>query len=83
MSKRKIKEPVRKPWIWIVMAVIVIAGVPFWYSEDAIEPFIFGFPYWAFISLVFMLLLCVYLCWLSLTQWNLIEEEEDGRKGDE
>lgn len=76
MSSRKIKEPIRKKWIWIVLALILLAGVPWYLPTGTIEPLILGFPYWAFISIVFSVVLSAYLSWLCLTQWHIVEDEE-------
>lgn len=38
------KEPIRKPWI--LLAIIVLAGVPWYLPSGTIEPVILGVPYW-------------------------------------
>ncbi|PTX58506.1 hypothetical protein C8P63_11693 [Melghirimyces profundicolus] len=79
----KVKEPIRKKWIWVVLALILLGNVPWYWPKGIIEPIIFGFPSWAFVSVVFALLLCGFLSWLCLNQWNLVEEvEEEERKGE-
>lgn len=80
---RPVKEPIKKPWIWILMAVIMLAAIPWYLPGGAITPIILGMPYWAFISLVFSLVLCAYLSWLCLFEWDVVEEEEKRAKSRE
>ncbi|CAG9621217.1 hypothetical protein [Sutcliffiella rhizosphaerae] len=77
MTNKNIKEPIRKIWIWVVFAIILLGIVPWYFPENAVEPIILGFPLWAFISLLFSLLLCAYLSWLCIYQWNIVEDEEE------
>ncbi|WP_044895384.1 hypothetical protein [Bacillus alveayuensis] len=83
MKKEQIKEPIRKKWIWIVLFLIVMGIVPWYFPKSAGEIFILGFPLWAFVSAVFSLILCGYLSWLSLNQWNIVEDLEQFPDGKE
>lgn len=82
MKGRTTKEPIRKKWIWIVMVLILVGNVPWYLPVGTVTPIIFGFPYWAFISLIFSLILCGYLSWLCLHEWHIVEdiEKEEGQK---
>lgn len=79
MNSRQTKEPIRKPWIWVAMVLIMLAAIP-WYLPKGTMGFVFlGVPYWMFISVAFTLLMCGYVSWLCFTQWEVVEaEEEDG-----
>lgn len=77
MNSRPKKEPVRKPWIWIVMAVIMLVGIPWYLPTGSLRPIVLGIPYWMFISVVSSLILCGYMSWLALNQWDIVEEEEE------
>ncbi len=81
----KMKEPIKKKWIWIGLVLIVLAIVPWYHSVKAVEPIILGFPFWAFLSGIFSLVLCGYLSWLCTHEWNIVEdiEEAEKRKVDE
>lgn len=80
MSGRPRKEPVRKPWIWIVMALIMLSGIPWYLPTGTLQPVVLGVPYWMFISIVSSLVLCGYLSWVALNEWEIVEEaEESGR----
>lgn len=80
MKEKSIKEPIRKKWIWVFMVLLVMVVVPWYFPSAAVEPFILGFPLWAFISLIFSIALCGYLSWLCRTQWNLVEDEEESER---
>jgi hypothetical protein len=84
MKNGQIKEPIQKKWIWIVLALITLGIVPWYFPEAATEPYILGFPLWAFISTVFSIILCGYLSWLCVSEWNIVEDQEeaDKAKGD-
>ncbi|WP_400163081.1 hypothetical protein ACAF76_006315 [Brevibacillus sp. TJ4] len=81
MKHGRIKEPIRKTWIWVVLGLIVLGNVPWYIPESAVEPFILGFPFWAFVIVVFSFVLCAYLSWICTTQWHMVEDEEEGRQG--
>ncbi|WP_257347467.1 hypothetical protein [Pseudalkalibacillus decolorationis] len=80
MEKRTIKEPIRKKWIWIVLVLIMLAIVPWYLPVGSAEPIIFGFPYWAWISTFFSLVLCGYLSWLTIHEWNIVEDIEEAER---
>jgi polyferredoxin len=80
MKNKQIKEPIQKKWIWVVLVLILLAIVPWYFPKNAVEPFILGFPLWAFISTVFSIVLCAYLSWLCVSQWNIVEDEEEAER---
>jgi hypothetical protein len=80
MKTKSVKEPIRKKWIWIVLFINVVLIVPWYFPKGAVEPFVLGFPLWAFISTFFTLIMGAYLSWLCISQWNIVEEEEENGK---
>ncbi|WP_221567744.1 hypothetical protein [Alkalihalobacillus sp. TS-13] len=74
------KEPIKKKWIWIGLVLIVLTIVPWYYPDKAVEPIILGFPFWAFLSGFFSLVLCGYLSWLCKHQWHIVEDIEEAEK---
>ncbi|MCM3122912.1 hypothetical protein QNH36_11140 [Mesobacillus sp. AQ2] len=80
MKTKEIKEPIRKKWIWILLALNVLLVVPWYFPKGDVQPIILGFPVWAFVSLVFSLILCGYSSWLCITQWNIVEDIEEADK---
>lgn len=82
MDSRPTKEPARKPWIWVVMALVMLAAIPWYLPKGTMGFVLLGVPYWMFISVAFTLLMCVYVSWLCFTQWDIVEvEEENGDSG--
>ncbi|KAB2331413.1 hypothetical protein [Bacillus mesophilum] len=78
--KKEIKEPIRKKWIWIILVLITLGNVPWYFSDSMVEPYVFGFPFWGFIILIFSVILSAYLSWLCMTQWNIVENEEEAER---
>ncbi len=81
MENKQVKEPIRKLWIWVVLVLILVFSVPWYLPKGAIEPIIFGFPYWALISVIGTLVLSAYLSYLCTHEWNIVEDEEEGKNG--
>lgn len=80
----RIKEPIRKPWIWIVMGLLILFNAPWYLPVGSMEPYIFGLPYWVVISAVLSLMLCGFLSWLCLHEWDIVEDlEEKSKEGKE
>jgi type VI protein secretion system component VasK len=77
MSARLTKEPIRKPWIWIVLAVIMLAAIPWYLPQATIGLVLLGVPYWMLISVAVTLVMCGYVSWLCFTQWDVVEAEEE------
>ncbi|WP_173916725.1 hypothetical protein [Halobacillus sp. Marseille-Q1614] len=80
MQGGEVKEPIKKKWIWIGLALIMLAIVPWYFPKSAEVPIILGFPYWALISLFFSIVLCAYLSWLCVTQWDIVEDLEENEE---
>ncbi|MCM3569298.1 hypothetical protein [Neobacillus mesonae] len=77
---KEVKEPIRKKWIWIGLFIIVLGNVPWYFTDSMVEPYILGVPFWGFFILVFSVILCAYLSWICLSQWKIVEDEEEGNK---
>ena len=76
---KAVKEPIKYPWIWVVLVIIILAGVPWYLPKGTIYPIILGFPYWAFISIVATIVLSAFLVYVMYNYWDmeaLIEEEK-------
>lgn len=71
------KEPIRKPWIWVVIVIILLAGIPWYLPQGSVQPVFFGVPYWMLIAVVSSLALCGFLSWLCLNEWDVVEAEEE------
>lgn len=76
------KEPIKYKWIWVVIGIIVLIGVPWYLPTGSIYPLIFGFPYWAFISVVSTIVLAGFLTYVVNNYWDMediVEEIEEER----
>lgn len=80
-GNRPTREPVRSPWVWVTMTLIVLAGVPFYLPAGTIRPLVLGLPYWVVLSLVCTLLFAAFTSWLCLRWWNLVEDAEEADAG--
>ncbi|MBX9389975.1 hypothetical protein ACFPZ0_21985 [Streptomonospora nanhaiensis] len=76
-SDKPVREPIRKPWIWIVLALLLLAGVPLYWPPGTVEPIVLGLPLWALVTVGSSVVLSAYLSWLCLTQWSMVEEQEE------
>lgn len=70
------KEPIRKPWIWVVVLALFVFNAPWYLPSGMIEPFVFGLPLWVVIVVVMSILLSAFLHWACTTQWNIVEDDE-------
>lgn len=73
------KEPVRNPKLVAIFLLLLAATVPWYLPQGTYEPIIFGFPYWAFISIVMTAILASFLVWVIHNYWQVddVEEMED------
>ena len=71
------KEPIRKPWIWVLTVLILLASIPWYLPKGSIGFVLLGLPYWMLISVAFTLIMCGYVSWLCFTQWDVVEAEEE------
>lgn len=58
--------------IFIFLCIVALT-VPWYLPQGSYEPIIFGFPYWALISIFMSIVLAVFMSWVIKTQWK----EED------
>lgn len=75
MSRPRL-EPIRKPWIWVVFAVLFALINPWYFPADPI-PLVWGIPYWALVILVASLALSGFLHYVLARQWRIVEDEEN------
>lgn len=83
--EKNYKEPIQFKWIWVVLAIISLLGVPWYLPQGSVHPIIFGLPYWAFISLVSTVILALFLNHVVKNYWDMEElkdeaEDEGGNK---
>lgn len=76
-SGAELREPIRSPWLWVALVIVILAGVPFYLPPGSTQPLIAGVPYWLIISLAATLAFSTITCWACLRAWNLAEPEEE------
>ncbi|ERJ18609.1 hypothetical protein T35B1_03921 [Salinisphaera shabanensis T35B1] len=76
--KRKSKEPVKSPLVWIVFVVVFAAINPWYFPAGSFEPLIWGVPYWAWIILAASLALSVFVTWVVCCQWDMGADDDIG-----
>ncbi|MDP3487150.1 MAG: hypothetical protein Q8S19_04360 [Bacillota bacterium] len=77
--QKSFKEPIRFGWVWVVLAIIILAGVPWYLPKGGIHPIIFGMPYWAVISVLSTIALAVFLNYVVTNYWDMegMKEKND------
>lgn len=70
------REPIRSPWLFAVLLVIVLAGTPVWYPTGLIEPLVLGVPFWFAISVASTLAFAGFVSWICMRRWNIVEAAE-------
>jgi len=71
------REPIRRPGLWVVLALVVLAGVPLYLPQGAIEPVVLGLPLWLLGSVAAAVALSAVVCWACLRAWSLAEPAEE------
>ncbi|NIJ12616.1 hypothetical protein FHU38_002960 [Saccharomonospora amisosensis] len=79
---RPLREPIRKPWIWAGLIVILLLGIPWYLPAGVIEPVVLGLPLWTIVAIGSSILLCGYLTWVISAHWNMVEDEEEAAAAD-
>jgi hypothetical protein len=77
---RPLREPIRNPWLWVAMAVVVLAGVPLYLPTGTVRPLLGGVPFWLWISIGATVAFSALTCWACLRQWNLAEPAEEAAR---
>lgn len=72
-----LREPIRTPWLWVAMGVVVVAGVPLYLSPGLVGPLVGGIPLWLVVSILATLAFSALTCWACLRDWNLAEPAEE------
>lgn len=70
------KEPIKSKRLVFGFLAVVALSIPWYFAQGTYEPLILGFPYWAFASLVFTVVLAMFSSWIIDTQWDEAASEE-------
>ena len=71
---RLVREPRKVRWVWLVYLVLYAIAVPWYWPPDFQGPVVAGFPLWVAVTLVSVLALAVFTCWVIFQCW----QERDG-----
>lgn len=69
-------EPIRSPWLFAVLLLLVLAGTPLWYPTGLVEPLVLGVPLWFAVAVLSTLAFAGFTSWICLRRWNLAESDE-------
>lgn len=70
------REPIQRPWLWVVIVLSVVVGVPLYLREGTIDPVWFGVPFWLIVVAIAAVVLSATVCLACLRLWSLAEPQE-------
>ncbi|WP_046470072.1 hypothetical protein [Allosalinactinospora lopnorensis] len=73
----RIREPIRTPWIWVAIVLLIVGGSPLFWPTGTVEPLLFGIPSWILVSAACTALFALTVSWACLRCWNIEEPEEE------
>lgn len=82
-ADRTLREPIRHPWLWVGLALSVLAGIPLYLTPGLVRPLVFGFPAWLAISVLATLAFAALTSWMCLRRWNLAEPAEEAARAED
>jgi fatty acid desaturase len=59
-------DPGRKPWVWLVLAILLAGMVPVWPVTGSL----WGFPNWAVLAVFVSFLTSVFILYVILFVWH-------------
>jgi hypothetical protein len=63
-------EPRRKPWVWLVYALLLALAIPWYWPAGYRGPLLLGFPLWAAATVLCVVLLAGWTCWVIAACWR-------------
>ncbi|WP_110670697.1 hypothetical protein [Salinicola halophilus] len=76
--KRRIREPVKSPVVWIGFILLFALVTPWYFPSGDFRPLLWGVPYWAVIVLGASLALSLFITWVVATQWQTGADDDEG-----
>ena len=69
-----LEEPRRKPGVWLVYVLLLALAIPWYWPEGYRGPLLLGFPLWAAVTVLCVILLAGWTCRVIAACWR--DEEE-------
>lgn len=63
-------EPRRKPRVWLVYALLLALAIPWYWPAGYRGPLLLGFPLWVAATVLCVLLLAGWTCWVIAACWR-------------
>jgi len=63
-------EPIYRPWIWPIFLLLLVLSGNFFRTSGVIDPFIMGFPAWAFTSLMVCIVWTIFGIFMAVMVWK-------------
>ncbi|GAB2662828.1 hypothetical protein GCM10027271_21750 [Saccharopolyspora gloriosae] len=82
-ADRPLREPIRHPWLWVGLALSVLAGIPLYLAPGLVRPLVFGIPAWLAVSVLATLAFAALTSWMCLRWWNLAEPAEEAARAED
>jgi hypothetical protein len=76
-SPPTVREPARNFWPWVGLALLVLAGIPWYLPAGTIGPIVFGLPLWTVVAMASSVAVAAYLSWMIARHWNVVEDLEE------
>lgn len=77
------KEPIRKPWIWVVFGLLFVLINPWYFPASFSQPLFWGIPAWAVIIILASLALSVFCHYVLVCHWQIEDADESADRGDQ
>lgn len=71
------KEPIRKPWIWVVFALLFALINPWYFPASFNQPLFWGIPAWAVVIILASLALSLFSHYVLVYHWDMNPDEQD------
>jgi fatty acid desaturase len=68
-------DPGRKPWVWLVLVILLAGMLPIWPVTGSV----WGFPSWAVLAVFFSFLTSLFILYVILFVWRDPDEYEGSK----
>lgn len=82
-SPPELREPIRRPRLWVALGLVIVIGIPGYWPTDGIDPLVLGLPLWFWIAVLASVAFAGTLSYACLRLWNLAEPAEESAAREE